>query len=464
MCREARALACAVLSIFITGVSERLFAQHTAPVAPVASNAPITSAKASTVTPATSQFVDAATGVGLEQLVQMALTRNADLLATRQRTVEAQGLLRQAGFRSNPVLETEYTTGSPTGSSGEREFSVGYAHTFELGAKRARRVDLGQSGLDLARLEVTDRERTLRAELQERYIAAMAAIRNLEAVAGQLELTQQSYTVTRRRVSEGESPRVEEMVLQAEVGRLRAERLLLASEAQQAMLELRVVAGLDLSEPLRLRPDGDRPPMTLTVEAAVERGLATRPDLAAARQEETRTGGEVRLAQAERVPDIAALVRYTDVQSQFPQLGLTASGSLVTLRDRDRLLTGGVSITLPLLSRNQGNVQAARARQSAATLRREYLERAIRAEIVGAHGRYQAARQAVEAFDTSVIHPAEESVRVLRASYTAGEVQLFDVLTEQRRLIDTQKAYTEAIKQEALACVALERAIGAPLQ
>jgi len=458
MCRETRALACATLSIIIiiiiiiAAVSERLLAQETAPIPPVASTGP----------PAASQFVDAVAGVGLEQLVQMALTRNADLLATRQRTVEAQGLLRQAGFRPNPVLETEYTTGSP--SSGEREFSIGYAHTFELGAKRARRVDLGQSGLDLARLEVTDRERTLRAELQERYIAAMAAIRNLEAVAGQLELTQQSYTVTERRVSEGESPRVEEMVLQAEVGRLRAERLLLASEAQQAMLELRVIAGLDLSEPLRLRPDGDRPPVTLTVEAAIERGLATRPDLAAARQEETRTGGEIRLAQAERVPDIAALVRYTDVQSQFPQLGLTASGGLVALRDRDRLLTGGVSITLPLLSRNQGNIQAARARQSAATLRREYLERAIRAEITGAHGRYQAARQAMEAFDTSVIRPAEESVRVLRASYTAGEVQLFDVLTEQRRLIDTQKAYIEAIKQEALARVALERAIGAPLQ
>ena len=454
MRRELRASLCACLSIIVLRASGPVLAQG-----PLKING-----TADSDSPAVSQFVDPANGVGLAQLVQTALARNADLLATRQRVAEAQGLLRQAGFRPNPVLETEYTTGSPTGSSGEREFSIGYAHTVELSGKRARRVDLGRSGLDLARLEVADRERTLRAELQERYIAAMAAIRNLQAVTGQLELTQQSYTVTLRRVSEGESPRVEEMVLQAEVGRLRAERLLLASDVQQAMLELRVVAGLDISEPLRLRPDGDRQPMTLTAEAAVERGLAARPDLAAARQEEARVGGEVRLEQAERVPDVAAVLRYTDVHSQFPQLGLTASGGVAALRDRDRLLTGGLSITLPLLSRNQGNIEAARARQSAATLRREYLERAIRAEIAGAHGRYLAARQAVEAFDTSVIRPAEESVRVLRASYAAGEVQLFDVLTEQRRLIDTQKAYTDAIKQEALARVALDRAIAAPLQ
>ena len=102
---------------------------------------------------------------------------------------------------------------------------------------------------------------------------------------------------------------VETLVLQAEVGRLTAERLLLAGEAQQAMLDLRVVAGLELSEPLRLRPDGNRTPITLLLESALERGLALRPDLAAARQEEMRVGGEVRLAQAERVPDIAALVR-----------------------------------------------------------------------------------------------------------------------------------------------------------
>ena len=409
------------------------------------------------------QYVDAASGVGLDRLVQLALTRNSDLLATRQRTLEAQGLLRQAGLRPNPVLETEFSSGSPTGSSGERSFSLGYAHPFELGGKRARRVELGEAGVDLARLEITDRERTLRAELQGRYITAMAAIRNLESVTQQLEVTQQSYVVTQRRVSEGESPRVEQMILQAEVGRLTAERLLLASEAQQAMLDLRVAAGLELSGPLRLKPDGDRPPLAVTLEAAVERGLAARPDLAAARGEEARSGGEIRLAEAERVPDIAALVRYTDTHSRIDLFGLTAFGAVAPIRDRDRILTGGLSITLPLLSRNQGQIEAARARQRAASLRREYLERVVRAEIAGAYGRYLAARQAVQTFETMVIQPSQEGVRVLRASYTAGEVRLFDVLTEQRRLIDTQKAYTDAIRQEALARVALERAIGTTL-
>lgn len=403
-------------------------------------------------------------GLSLEQLVQSAMTRNGELVAVRQRTLEAQGLLRQAGFRPNPIVETEFMSGAPTGSDGEREFSVGYAHTFELGGKRDRRVEVAGMGVDIARLEILDRERLMRAEVLERYIAAMSAIRNFEAVAQQREVLEQGLTVIRQRVAAGESPRVEEMVLQADVGRLEAERLVLESEVQQAMVALRVVAGFESAELLRLQPDGDRAPVATTLEEAVAAGLATRADLAALRKEEERAAAEVRLTHAERTPDLAALVRYTDSQSQFDQFGLNAAGAISPLRDRDRTLTGGLSIALPILNRNQGQVQVATARQTAATLRREYLERVVRADITGAYGRYLAARRAAQVFQQLVIGPSEQSVNVLRASYAAGEVQLFDVVAEQRRLIDTQKAYTEAIRQEALARVALERAIGSPLK
>ena len=403
-------------------------------------------------------------GIGLEQLVQSAMTRNVELVAVRQRALEAQGLLRQAGFRPNPVVETEITSGAPTGSDGEREFSVGYAHTFELGNKRARRVEVATLDVDIAQLEIRDRERVIRAEVLERYIAAMSAIRNFEAVAQQREVAEQGLEVTRQRVAEGESPRVEEMVLQADVGRLEAERLVLESEVHQAMLLLRVVAGYDEVEALRLQPDGDRIPVTTSLDQAMTLGLASRPDLIALRKDEERSAAEVRLARSERTPDIAGLIRYTDSRTQFDYFGFNGAGALTPLKDRDRLLTGGLSISLPLLNRNQGHIQVATARQTAATIRREFVERTIRAEIAGAFARYVAARRAAEVFQKLVIGPSEQSVTVLRASYVAGEVQLFDVVAEQRRFIDTQKAYTEAIRQQALARVALERAVGSPLK
>lgn len=409
------------------------------------------------------QFVDAS-GVDLSELVTLALARNGGLNAARQRLLEAQGLLRQAGFRPNPVFETEFTGGGLTGSPGEREMSLGYAHTFELGGKRSRRVDVASRDVDIARFDILDSERQLRAEVQEQYIGAMSAIRNFEAVARQGEVAQQGYTVTRQRVEAGESPRVEEMVLRADVGRLEAERLLLEGEVQQALLALRVVAGFEISAALRLRPDGDRLPITMTRDEAIALGLSSRPDLAALRADEQRAQAAVALVRAERTPDLSALFRFTDARSQFDQRGFDSFGALTQIRDHDRTLTGGISLSLPFMHRNQGSVQASMARHTAATMRREYQERFVRVEIAGAYTRYVAARRATEVFEQAVIGPSQESVTILRASYAAGEVQLFDVVAEQRRLIDTQKAYTEAIRQEALARVSLERAVGGPLK
>ena len=97
----------------------------------------------------------------LQQLVEQALRRNPDLLAARQRLAEAQGLLRQAGIRPNPAIDVSVANGDILASRGERQFEVGYSHIFELGGKRARRVDVAQIQASLSGLEIANRERLL---------------------------------------------------------------------------------------------------------------------------------------------------------------------------------------------------------------------------------------------------------------------------------------------------------------
>lgn len=72
----------------------------------------------SNMSPLMAKYVDPVRGTGVEELIQMALTRNADLLAARQRINEAQGLLLQAGFRPNPGFEVSVTNGSILGRLG----------------------------------------------------------------------------------------------------------------------------------------------------------------------------------------------------------------------------------------------------------------------------------------------------------------------------------------------------------
>lgn len=95
---------------------------------------------------AVTQYVSETTGKTIDQLVESALKNNGDLRSTRQRIAEAQGLLTQSRLRINPTLDASFGNGRVVNSPGERAFGIGYAHTFELGAKRDRRVAVADLG------------------------------------------------------------------------------------------------------------------------------------------------------------------------------------------------------------------------------------------------------------------------------------------------------------------------------
>ena len=69
------------------------------------------------------------------EIVRLALEQNRELQAARQRVIEAQALLRQAGVRLNPTVELEGATGRPLGTRGEQEYSAGYFQPLETAGK-----------------------------------------------------------------------------------------------------------------------------------------------------------------------------------------------------------------------------------------------------------------------------------------------------------------------------------------
>lgn len=410
-----------------------------------------------------SSYIDQARGTGVTDLVSMAFRQNAELLATRQRLTEAQGLLRQSAFKPNPAFEASYGDGAPVGSQNFRELSIGYSHIFELGGKRARRIEVSEWGIKLAEFEIAERERQIRADVKSRYAGALAVIRNLQITEQQLGLTRETFQVTQARVKEGEAPAVDQGLLQVEVGRLQSDRTLAESQVLREVLAIKPLVGMNLDQPLTLQGDLRGEPQGLTLAEALARGAASRADLGAARIEESMREAETRSARAEAVPNLVGSIRYTRSDDLLDQLGLNRGGAVVPIRDLDNMLTAGISIVLPARNRNQGNIQAAEARAASARLRRQYVGQIVAQEITAAFRRFEAARQARAIFDDTVLDRSQDNVRIIRAAYTAGELRLFDVLNEQRRLVDTQRAYTEVLREYFLSLVELERAIGAPL-
>ncbi|HEX7318529.1 MAG TPA: TolC family protein [Pyrinomonadaceae bacterium] len=404
-------------------------------------------------------YYDPVQGASSSDLVRRASQSNREIAAARLDINRARARLTQAGLRPNPTLDFEQTTGRLTGSAGESETSVGVAVPLELGGQRRRRVELARAELEAVEAEVADRERRLAVEVRALYAEALSALRELEITENLNNLDVQTTRVVQARVNEGDAAPIELSLLRVEVDRLRSRRALVEGRLRSSLVRLKGLVGIPTEETLRLGEDLaapvlPRPPASL--EAAVEVALRNRPDLRLARLNEEVAQAGLRLARAQSAPEVTALTRYTVSRGVFDD---TPVG---VLTDKDRLLTFGVSVGIPVFNKNQGAKAEAAAAISQATARREFLETVVRSEVTSAYARYEAARAALTTFEQGVIQRSQENTRVIRAAYELGHFSITDLLNEQRRLVDSQRDFTEALSEQYRALADLQAAVGAP--
>lgn len=405
------------------------------------------------------RYVDPLQGASSNDLVRRALASNAEIAATRFDVERARARIRQAGLRANPTIDFEQTAGKFTGSPGERETTVGFALPLELNGVRQRRISLAQAELEAAEMEVADRERRLMAEVRGAYAETLAAIRELSITEGLNNLDVQTARIVEARVTEGESAPIELNLLRADVDRLKSRRALVEGRLQAALLRLKTLAGIAPEEQLRIRedlaaPTSYKPPASL--EAALGVALRMRPDVRLARLTEKVAEAGLELARAQGRPDVTAFAKYSTNHTVFDN---TPVG---VLRDRDKVLTFGVSVSIPLFNRNQGGKAEAATAITQAGRRREFAEQLVRAEVRSAYARYEAAQAALDLFEQGVLARSTENIKSMRGAYELGAFRITELLSEQRRLLDSQREYTEALTERYKALSDLLSATGAP--
>jgi len=405
------------------------------------------------------EFRDPSSGMSSSDLVQRALASNSDLVASRLDVERARSRLRQSQLRPNPSVDVSQTTGRWTGSPEEKEFSVGLSVPVELGGKRGKRIDLAEADLAAAEAEVADRERLLAAEVRAAFAEAVTALRELEITSELNDLDRQTVQFVQARVNEGDAPPLELSLLRADADRLRSRRNLTQGRLESAILRLKRLTGIQTGDPLRFREDLSTVPVIEppTLNVALETALAMRPDLRFARLSEQVAEAGLNLARAQAVPDITLSTRYSRGTTLFDE---TPVG---ILRDRDKALSFGATISLPILNRNQGAKAEAQTSILQAQHRREFIESLVRFEVNSAYSRYQAAQSAVAIYESGIISRAEENIRSVRGAYEIGAFRITDLLNEQRRLVDFQREYTDALAERYRALADINAAIGMPV-
>ncbi|MBK6590000.1 MAG: TolC family protein [Acidobacteria bacterium] len=412
-------------------------------------------------TPAPSLQYIGQDGMSVEQLVESAGSRRADLLAARQRLVIAEGRLVQAGLRPNPVFSTEFGSPRFLGGESEYDFSAGLAQPFELGGKRGKRRAVAELELQQVRAEVAAIERNIAVEIRRDYARAISAARQLDVLERLLAADAELVRVTEARLNEGDVAPLDLNLVKVESDRLKIQRIEARNELETALLRIRTLIGADVAEPIRLAPQSDRPPrLDLGLGELTQKALSDRSDLQAARIGERLGTAKLSLARAQAAPDITPSVRFSRTKA-FTDLPASAGGGRANNLDNE--LTFGVSIDLPVSNRNQGGIAAAVGEQVQAVRTREFLEATIRRDVAVAYGQYRAAAEKLVLYTTQILPRSETNLQTVRAAYNAGEFSVFEVVNEQRRLNENVTNYNRVLEEYYTTLTALEAAVGAAL-
>lgn len=405
------------------------------------------------------KYLDPESGMTADEAVTYALAHNSELEAVRQETESARAMVRQARLRPNPMLDVG---GSRMIAGTDNSLMVSGSLPLELGGRRAARVRVAEREVELREQLVADRERILAAEVRSKFGEALAEALKLDFMEELLLTTTRGYRLVVARVVEGRTPPLEQNMVLVEVNRLRSLREMSEGKVEVSLLELRNLIGMKPEEPLRLKGDfNNLLDQLVPIVEATQNALAERPDIRAARAAEKLAEARIEEARAAGRWDASVSAGYQRMRSGFPLRGVNDAGQLEPIDAAFNFATFGLTLNLPVRNKNQGAIEAAVATAEAAKRRLEFAELTVRREVAASYVRFERAARAMEIFRAGVQGQSQANLDVIRQTYELGSKSLLDYIAEQRRFIEVENEFIDAVLETYRARVEIERATNA---
>lgn len=246
-------------------------------------------------------------------------------------------------------------------------------------------------------------------------------------------LASRIYATAERRFQAGDIAVLDVNIARAALARVKADRE--AAEATRA---------LALGELRRL--------LRLSDDVTVSGPLSTTPpvDLAAAlRSAEERP--ELRVLQA-ALQEAEADQRYGLTLTK-PQFGV---GARYSHEEGDRIVLGGLTISLPLLAKGQEQRAVATARGARLRAELDAARATVQIEVRAAYEVYGRRMAAVRVLEAEAAASLDENEQLTTRSFEVGQIGLPDLLLIRREILDTRVQYLDALLEAALARVDLD--------
>ena len=357
--------------------------------------------------------------------------------------------VRQAKAFAQPSLQWDSDLEPKPLSFGRSgESYIGVSQFLEFPGKRGLRGKIAA----LESEAVLADQRLLRLEIvfqvKEAFYGVLLA-EEKQTYAGQdLDLARDFLGKAEAKFQAGDVARMEVLRAAVEASRAATALKLAESDVRLAKARLNYFLGRAKFEPLELYGDLVREPVPIDAEALRLRALAARPELA---------GIRARLDSESRRKTWGVLSYLPDFDIGFFRHRIAGEVSTWDF-------TLSVGIPLFFWQPARGEIAEARANIRSLDRQGQDLVNRISLEVRQAGLNAETAAGQIAMFKDEILNQAQDVYDLVLFSFQEGETSGIDLIEARRTLIESRKAYADALYNFSVTLAELERSVGEPLE
>lgn len=355
----------------------------------------------------------------LKEAEQRFLERNLSLIAERYNIDMAQAQVLQAKLFENPVISLEQNVynrlnGKYFDFGKEGEAVVEIEQVIHLAGQRNKQVRLEKINKEIAEYQFEEVMRTLRQELNEKFVEVYflsksiaiyeKEVNSLQVLLGGMKIQQEKGNISLMEIS-----RLESMLFS-----LRKEKNERESDLLTTRGELNLLLNLPEDTQVQLSLDEEalqQLDLSQLSFADLKAIINERPDQKIARSTVNASRANLKLQKSMAFPEFSVKGNYDRV------------GNFI-----NDYFAIGVSLSVPIFNRNQGNIKAARFSIQQAGVQQEYAANRADMELFTAYTSLEKATQLYQSTNMDLERNFEKLITGVNENFTRKNISLLEFI------------------------------------
>ncbi len=389
--------------------------------------------------------------LSLKEAEKIFFERNLSLIAERYNIDKAQAQLTQARLFDNPIISLEQNVYNRLNNryfdfGKEGEAAIEIEQAICLAGQRNKRIRLEKVNGEIAGYQFEEVLRTLRSELNRRFVEFYFLSRSVGIYDRQIETLKQLLQATKEQQSKGNVALMESSRMEALLLSLRKEKNEMENTQVDLQGELNLLLNLPADQKVEVVLDDkvlEQVEPSVISLSDMNGMLAVRPDLKVAHAGVAAAKANLKLQRSMAAPEFSLKGMYD------------RAGNFI-----NNYFAIGVSFSVPVFNRNQGNIKSARFDVLQSAKEEDLVMEKARIELYSAHYRLQKAVELYRSSDSGLEHDFNRLIEGVNENFCKRNISMLEFIDYYQSYKETYLQLYEVRKNVFLAMENLNTIVG----